>query len=82
MAIQITSIERAQEGLWSGMAIKDGIRLRWFIELDGDSFDVMEEDVACRHIGKDGGWRYCFLCINPPDGAKEAILEAIRRGIS
>jgi hypothetical protein len=83
-AIQITSIKGPPEGceLWSGGAIKNGASLRWFIELDGSSPYVMEEDVRCRHIDKDGDWRYCFMKIDPPEGTKEAILTAIRGALS
>ncbi|XSC46808.1 hypothetical protein ACF1BQ_014660 [Bradyrhizobium sp. RDT10] len=81
MAIQITSIDNPAEGhaLWTGTAIKDGTNVRWFIDLDDDGgFKFMEEEVTCRHIAKDGDWRYCFLYVDPPDGAKEAVLKAIR----
>ena len=53
-----------------------------FIELNGDGFHYMEEEVGCRHIAKDGDWRYCFMFVDPPEGAKEAALKAIRRSHS
>jgi hypothetical protein len=67
--------------LWSGVAIKDGVRLQWFLELDG-SFDVLEEDLGCRRIDENGDRWSCFMNIEAPDGAKEAVLKAIRASLS
>ena len=80
--MQITSIKSPPEGcdLWSGMAILDGKRHRWFIELDGSTFDVEEEDLECKI--RTHGERTCFMYIDPPDGAKEVVLKAIRGALS
>jgi hypothetical protein len=62
--MKITSIESPPEGcdLWSGMAIKDGVRLQWFLESDG-CFNVREEDLGCRHIDENGDQWFCFMNI-------------------
>jgi hypothetical protein len=82
-SVKITSIKSPPEGcnLWSGMAIKDGVRLQWFLELDGQ-FDVLEEDLGCRRIDENGDQWSCFMNIEAPDGAKEAVLKAIRASLS
>jgi hypothetical protein len=82
--MKISSIKSPPEGcdLWSGMAIQDGARIQWFIELDGSSFHVREEDLGCRRIDKNGDQWYCFMDVEPPDGAKEAVLKAIREARS
>jgi len=82
--MKITSIETPEgNDIWHGFADCDGRCFQWFIELDGSWFKVREEEVRCRHIDKNGNEQRCFMNLDePPDGAKEAVLKAIRASLS
>ena len=77
----ITDIEAPPQGnyIWSGMAIHEDNHLQWFNRLDGSYFLVRKEAVGCRQIDENGDLWRCFMNVDdPPDGAKKAVLRAIR----
>ncbi len=79
--MNINSIKSPPVGceLWSGTAIHDGARLRWFIQLDGSELKVDKVETV---IDRGELRNLAIFYQDPPPGAKETILRAIRASLS
>jgi hypothetical protein len=63
----ITSVEKGS-GIWHGTAMLDNKNLKWFYS-PRRMFDVQEQDERNPR---------CWMNVDPPHGAKRAVLKAIR----
>jgi hypothetical protein len=67
--MQITSIERhAGSGMWHGTAIVGGKNHTWFYRPRSFLRMAEQDEINPR----------CFMNIEPPDGARQIVLRAVR----
>jgi hypothetical protein len=69
--MKITSIHQGS-AMWHGTATADGKKFKWYYR-PRSLFDMTEEE---------GSIPNCWINIDPPAGAKEAVLKAVREARS
>jgi hypothetical protein len=67
--MKITKIEKAAgSGLWHGTAIVGGKNHTWFYRPRSFLHMAVQDEINPR----------CFMYIEPPDGARQIVLKAVR----